>query len=116
MRAIVAIAGFATFLLAVAAAAALVGVHDATLTDADAGVATTSAALVVLSATLAVAAAELLAMSRRRTWERGVRPPCKLPVLIAFLFTFFLGVYVLFSTLRSGGDQWPVVVAVPRNW
>jgi hypothetical protein len=112
LRAILPIAAAAALLLAVAAAALVVGVHDAALENEDVGVASISALLVLVAVPLAGGAVQPLLLARRRTWTDGVRPPCKLLVLVAFLLVILLGVYIFFSALRSGGAQRPVVLAV----
>ncbi len=111
-RWIIASTAFAAFLLVVAVSAIVVGAHDAALTRSGFGVASTSALLLVTGAVLLVAAYQLGEMSRRRSWKGNVRPPCKLPVLVAFLVTLLLGVYVLFSGLKTPSTQRPLVVAV----
>lgn len=102
----------AVFLGLLAAAAAVIGVHDASLQNGGVGVTIGSAALLAVAAVLGAGAAQLLAITRRRNWEEGLRPPCKPIVLIAFLLTILLGVYVFFSAVRSPGPQRPFVVAV----
>jgi hypothetical protein len=94
-------------LLAVAAAALVIGVHDAALAGATLGVTLTGAALTVVGVILAVAAYELVRLSDRRTWEGNVRLPCKPIVLVAFLLTIFVGAYAFLSAIRaSSAERW----------
>jgi hypothetical protein len=102
---------FAASLAALALAAAVIGVHDASLAGGGLGGTLGSAALVAIAVVLAIAAWQLAGLTRHRTWENGVRPPCKPIVLVAFLLTILVGVYTFFSAIRSPGPQRPFVVA-----
>ena len=109
----VAIYAFAAFLLALGIVALLIGVHDAALATANDTLRLFSAALVAAGVVLVVAGARLLGMSRRRRWEWGlVRPPCGPIVLIGFLLTILIGIYVFFSAIGTEGTQRIVVVCV----
>jgi hypothetical protein len=102
---------FAAFFAAFAAAAIVIGVHDASLDEATFGVTATSVLLIGIGVTLLVAVYQLVLLARR-PWPDGVRPPCKLVVLLAFFVTLLLGVYLLFAALGSAGSQWPGVLLV----
>jgi hypothetical protein len=99
------------FLVAVAAAGLVVGVHDAALAGATLGVSVSGALLIVVGVVLLVAAYELVRLSDRRSWQEGERPPCKPVVLVAFL-TIFVGAYAFLSAIRSTSTQrWFVTFA-----
>jgi len=112
MRVVAAIWAFAVFLVIIAAAAIVVGIHDAALFGAGFGVTAGAAILVAVGAVLSVAAYELVRLGRPSKWEGGVRPLCKLVVLLAFFLTVLVGLYVFFAAIRAAGAQRPVVVAV----
>jgi hypothetical protein len=112
VKLVVPIYAFAAFLLTLAVPAIVVGVHDAALDRAGVGVTVGSGMLLVFGVALLVATFQLIGLSRRRFWRDGVRPACKPPVLVAFLLTILLGVYVFFSAIRSVGVQRTVVVSV----
>jgi len=103
---------FAVLLGAVAVAALVVGVHDAALAGSSVGVIVSSGMLLVVGAVLLVVVVQLVGMSRRGNWEGDERPPCKPIVLVGFLLTILLAVYVLFSAARGASAQRAVVVAV----
>jgi hypothetical protein len=104
--------GLVAFLLAVAALVLVAGGHDAALRRAPLGVTVVSVILLVIGVILVIAAADLVRLTRRRSWRDGTRPPCRPLVLVAFLVTVLLGAYVFLSALRTAGRQWPLVAAV----
>jgi hypothetical protein len=106
------ILAFAVYLFLIALAALVTGIHDAALARASLGVAVSSALLLLAGVVSLIAGVQLVEMSRRSTWPKGVRPPCKPPVVIAFLATFLIGVYLLLSTVKTASPQRPAVVAV----
>jgi hypothetical protein len=103
---------FAAALAVVAVAALLVGVHDAGLARSSLGVIVSSAMLLAVGVVLLVVVVQLVRMSRREQWKDGERPPCTPIVLVGFLLTILLAVYVLFSAARASGAQRPFVIAV----
>jgi multisubunit Na+/H+ antiporter MnhB subunit len=106
------VVALAIFLLILAIAEIVVGVHDAALARAGLGVAISSA-LLLLTGVLQAAAAYLLAqLSRRSKWNNRDRPPCKPLVLVALLVTILFGVYVFLSALKTPSGQRPLVVVV----
>jgi hypothetical protein len=107
----VAIFGFAVFFAVLGTAALVVGVHDASLNHAGFGVVATGALLLAMGALDLFAAAQLAQMNRRSLWKNGEPPPCRLPVLVAFLVTILFALYIFLTALSSSGAQWPVVVA-----
>jgi hypothetical protein len=103
---------FAALLVTLAMSAFFVGLHDAALTNVGLGVRIGSGALIVVSAVLVIAAAELVLLSRRSRWEWGVvRPRCKPIVLIALLIAFLIGLYLLFAGLQTAGTHRAIVVS-----
>ena len=103
--------GLAAFLLIVAAAALVIGVHDVALSRASLGVTVAAAVLLVLALVLVAAALDLGRLGRPSTWPYGRRPPCRPLVLVAFLATVLVGVYVFLSAIRTASAQKPAVVA-----
>src|SRR5437588_6446899 len=106
------ILAFAVFLFTLAIVTGVIGIHDAALARAALGVAISSALLLLFSVDLVVAGVQLVQLSRRRRWPHGVRPPCKPPVVIAFLATILLGIYLLLSAVKTASTQRPVVAGV----
>ena len=106
------VVGFAPPLFAVAVAAIVVGVHDAALEPASLSVTGGGVVLLAFGVVQLLAAGELVALSRRARWPRGLRPPCSRLVLIAFLLTILVGVYLFLSAIRRVSAQWPLVVVV----
>ena len=106
------ILAFALFFLAFACAAMVIGLHDVALPDADLRVTATSVVLLAFAAVLLVGARQLLGLSRRSSWEGGVRPTGKPPVLIGFLLILLTGLYAFLSGIRAAGDQRIVVASV----
>jgi hypothetical protein len=103
---------FAAFALAVAAAALVVGLHDAALAPVSLGGAVGSVILLAFGAVLLVAAWELVVLSRDPGWRVDEPPRCKPVVLVALLLTTLLGLYVFLSAIRAASAQWPVVLVV----
>jgi hypothetical protein len=104
---------FAVFFLTLGIAAIIVGMHDAALAETTFGVTVASVVLVVIGLVLCVAAYHLIRISKRSRWEWAVvRPPCKPVVLVAFILTILLGIYVFFSAIQTVGTQRVVVVSV----
>ena len=99
------------FLLVVAAAALVIGVHDAAVSRTSLGVTISAAVLLVFGVVLAAAVVDLANLGRPATWPYGRRPPCRPIVLVAFLATILVGVYVFVSALRTASAQRPFVVA-----
>ena len=112
MKAVTPNRAFALFLTAVAAAALVVGVHDAALARAGFAVTAGGAVLVVGSLVLLVAAFELVRPGRPGPSENGEAPAPKLIIVVAFLLTLVVGVYVFFAAIRATSAQRPVVVVV----
>jgi hypothetical protein len=111
VRLVLPIFALAAFLLVVGTGALVVGVHDAALAKATLGVTLGGAVLLVLGASLVVAAADLIRLGRRSRWPHGERPPCRPLVLVAFLATILLGVYAFLSTIPTESTQRPFVAA-----
>jgi hypothetical protein len=110
---VVGIYAFAIFLLTLGVAAIAVGVHDAAIAPTSFGVTAASVVVVVVGVTLFVAGYDLIRLSKKSRWEWGVvRPPCKPVVLVAFVLTVLLGVYVFFAAIQTRGTQRLVVVSV----
>ncbi len=103
---------FVACFVAIAAAATAVGLHDARIAGGSLGTTALSVGLLAIGLFLAGAAYQLAELSRTSRGERGVRPPCKPPVLIAFLLTALLGLVVFFSAIGARAGQWPIVVVV----
>jgi hypothetical protein len=112
VRVVAAIWAFAAFFVIIATAALVVGIHDAALFGASFGVTAGGAVLVVVAVVLLVAVYELVRLGQSSSWEGGVRPPCKLIVLVALFLTILLGVYVFFAAVRAASAQRPLVVIV----
>jgi uncharacterized membrane protein YgdD (TMEM256/DUF423 family) len=106
------ILAFAGFLFTLALAALVIGIHDAALSRASLNVAVVSALLILAGVVLFVGGFQLVELSRRRTWPHGVRPPCKPPVIIGFLVTILLGIYLLLATAKTATTQRPMVAVV----
>jgi hypothetical protein len=103
---------FTAFLAVLGLAAIVIGGHDAALSRTNFGVSAVSVVLLLTGVVLLVAAVQLAEMVRHRSWTDNRHPPCKLPVIIAFLLTILLAIYVFLSGIRSRGAQRPIVVAV----
>jgi hypothetical protein len=110
LRLVAPIYAFAPFFLLVGAAAIVIGVHDAALTHPGLGVTAASAVLLVVGTVLWVGVGQLIRLRWGEEWEDNDRPPCNPIVLVAFLLTFLLGVYVFFSAIGTAGPQRVVVV------
>jgi hypothetical protein len=110
MRLVLPVYALTAFLLIVAAAAIVLGIHDAALARASLGVTVGSAVLLVVGAVLVVAAWDLVKLGRRSSWPDGERPPCRPLVLVAFLVTILVGVYAFLSAIRTATAQRPFVV------
>jgi hypothetical protein len=106
------IVAFAAFLLTLAIAVIVLGVHDSALGRASLGVAISSALLLLTGLLLLAAVYQLCALSLRSKWKYGRRPPCKPLVLVAFLVTILFGLYALLSGLKTPSAQRPLVVVV----
>jgi hypothetical protein len=102
----------ASFLLIVATAAAVIGVHDAAVSRASLGVTISAVVLLALAALLVAAVVQLAELGRRSTWPYGKQPPCRPIVLVAFLATILVGVYVFLSAMRTPSGQRPVVLVI----
>jgi hypothetical protein len=100
------------FLGIVAVAAVVIGIHDASVSRTSLGVTLSAAVLLAFAVILGAAVLDLWRLAHRGTWPYGRRPPCRPVVLIAFLATILVGIYVLLSTIRVSSDQRPVVVLV----
>jgi hypothetical protein len=111
-RAVAALYVFAALLTAVAVVSLVLGIHDASLSRSSFGLIVSSAMLLSVGVVLAIVAAQLVALARSRPWDGGERPPCRPVVLVGFLSTILLAVFVFFSGARGGGPQRPVVIAV----
>jgi hypothetical protein len=109
-RFVLPIFGLAAFLSIVAAAALVIGVHDAAISRSSLGVTISAAVLIAFAVVLVVAAIDLVRLARRDTWPYGRRPPCRPIVLVAFVATALVGVYVLLSTIRTPTPQEGLVV------
>jgi hypothetical protein len=104
---------FAAFLLTLGVTAIVIGVHDAAIARTSFGVTAASVVLVVVGVTLFIAGCHLIRLSKKSRWEWGVvRPPCRPIVLVAFVLTVLLGVYVFFAAIQTRGTQRLVVVSV----
>src|SRR5712691_1312623 len=101
---------FAAFFATVASTAIVVGIHDASLDQVSFGVTAGGVVLIALGVAVSIGAYQLELLARPRTWAGGVRPPCKLGVLVAFFLTLLLGIYALFAALATASGQWPVVL------
>jgi hypothetical protein len=93
------------FLLVVAAACLVIGVHDAALSGATLGLTVSGTVLIVVGVGVSVAAYQLVRLSDRRSWKDGERPACKPIVLVAFLLTIFVGAYAFLTAIRSTSAQ-----------
>jgi hypothetical protein len=102
----------AVFLLAVAVAGVVIGVHDAAVSRASLGVTISAVVLLVFGVMLFAATIDLFRLGRSSRWPRGKRPPCRPVVLVAFLATILAGVYVFLSAMRAPSEQRPIVVVV----
>jgi hypothetical protein len=103
---------FTAFLALLGVAAVVIGGHDAALSHSNFGLSAVSFVLLLTGVVLLVAAVQLADVSRQRNWTEDGHPPCKLPVIIAFLLTILPAIYVLLSGIQSPGAQRPIVVAV----
>lgn len=103
---------FTAFLAVLGLTTLIIGGHDAALSRSNLGVTAVSVVLLLTGVVLLVAAVQLADISRQRNWTEDRHPPCKLPVIIAFLLTILLAIYVFLSGLRAPGGQRPIVVAV----
>jgi phosphoglycerol transferase MdoB-like AlkP superfamily enzyme len=102
---------FTAFLGTLGAAAIVVGMHDSAFDSASVGVTALSALLLVVGVVLLVAAYHLVRLTRRSTLTDDWRPQPKSIVLVAFLLTIVLGIYVFFAAIGTSGAQRIVVVA-----
>ena len=103
---------FAAFFLLLAVTSIVVGGHDATLTRDSLGVTVSSVMLLAIGVVLVVAAWQLARLGRQHTGEGSARPPCKPVVLVGFLVTIFLSLYVFVSAIGTASAQRPFVIAV----
>ena len=110
MKPLILICGFAAFLVILGAAAIVVGMHDSAFASASVGLKVLSALLLVVGVVLLVAAYQLAGLTRRSTLTGDWRPQCKPIVLVAFLLTIVLGLYVFFAAIGTSGAQRIVVV------
>jgi hypothetical protein len=106
------ILALALFFLVFAWAAIVIGLHDVALPDADLRVTATSVVLLAFAAVWLVAARRLLGLSRRASWDSGIRPAGKPPVLIGLLLVLLTGLYAFLSGIRAVGDQRIFVASV----
>jgi hypothetical protein len=109
---LIAIVAFAALLFVVGVAAIVIGGHDAALSRASFGVSAVSVVLLVSGAIMLIAGFQLAVMIRGSSWEGHVHPPCRLPVIIAFLLLILLALYVFLSAIRTNASQRPIVVAI----
>ena len=110
MKPLISICAFTAFLVTLGAAAIVVGLHDSAFASAGFGVTALSALLLVVGVVLLVAAYQLVRLTRGSNWSDGFRPRCKPIVLVAFLLTIVLGLYVFFAAIGTSGTQRIVVV------
>lgn len=110
MKPLISICAFTAFLTTLGAAAIVVGMHDSTIASTSVGLRALSALLMVVGVVLLVAAYHLVRSTRRSTWTDGRRPRSKPIVLVAFLLTIVLGIYVFFAAIGASGAQRIVVV------
>ena len=103
---------FSAFLVLLGVAALVIGGHDAALSRANFGVSAVSVVLLGTGVVLLIAAVQLVEISRKKNWTENQHPPCKLPVIIAFLLTILLAIYVFLSGIQTPGAQRPIVVTV----
>lgn|SRR5262245_6417142 len=112
MKIVAAVWAFAAFLVVIAAAAIVIGVHDAALSRAGFGVTAGGALLVALGVVLSIAAYDLVRLALASRQDRATRTRSRLIVPLAFFLTVLVGVYAFFAGIRAGGEQEPLVVAV----
>jgi hypothetical protein len=110
VKPLISICAFAAFLAILGAAVIVVGIHDSTIGSAGVGLTALSALLLVVGVVLLVAAYRLVRLTRRSTWTDDRRPRCKPIVLVAFVLTIVLGIYVFFAAIGTSGAQRIVVV------
>ena len=101
----------AAFLFALAAAALIVGVHDAKVAGPNLDVTALAVLLIAVGLVVAVGAYQLAGLGGGGTGRTGcVRPADQL--FIAFLVTALTGLVLFFSAIGGRAAQWPVVVVV----
>lgn len=110
MKVVLPIYALAVFLVIVAVAAFVIGLHDAAVSRASLGVTLSAVVLLAFGVVLVAAAVDLCRLGRTSSWPWGRRPPCRPVVLVAFLATILVGVYVLLSAMRAPSGQRPIVV------
>lgn len=105
---------FAAFLLVVALAAAVAGVHDASLRGAGLGVTAVGAILAAVGVFLLIDAALLFQLGWRSSWPGGarLRPPCKSAVLVGFMLVILLGIAAFLAGIRAPGPQRPLALVL----
>lgn len=102
--------GFAAFLATLAAAALVVGLHDAAIASASVGITAGAALLIVVGVVLLAAAYHLVRSALQRNGADDSRPTARPIVPMAFLLTVALGLYVFFAAIGTSGVQRVVVV------
>ena len=110
MKTVVPIYALAAFLLVVALAAFVIGLHDAAVSRGSLGVTISAVVLLVYGVILVAATVDLFRLGRSSAWPWGRRPPCRPVVLVALLATILVGVYVFLSAMRAPSGQRPIVV------
>jgi hypothetical protein len=100
----------AAFLAVVSVGAAVIALHDLALAGGGVGLKLGSAALVAIAAVIGIGAVQLATTAHRRAWPNGARPTGKPSILLAFLLSTLVGVYVFVSGAPNGGPQRAFVV------
>jgi hypothetical protein len=111
VKPLISLYAFVAFLAGLAAAMIVVGLHDLAIASGRVGLTALSVLSLVVGVVLLAAAVSLLRLGRRSTWLGGVRPPCKRIVLVGFLLTIVVGIYLFFAAIGSEGAQRLVVIA-----
>jgi hypothetical protein len=101
---------FVALLAGLAVAVIVVGLHDAAVASGRVGLTALSVLLLIVGVVLLAAATSLLGLRTQGSWADGARPPCKPIVLVGFLLTIVVGIYLFFAAVGSEGTQRLLVI------
>jgi hypothetical protein len=110
VKRLVSLYAFVVFLTALGAAAIVIGLHDAAIASGRIGLTALSVLSLVVGVVLLVAASSLLRFRSQSTSLDGEHPHCKPIVVIGFLLTIVVGIYVFFAAVGSEGTQRLLVI------
>ena len=111
MKRLASLCAFVVFFAGLGATAIVVGFHDAAIASGRIGLTALSVMSLVVGVMLLAAAASLLRFGMQSSWVDGGHPHCKPIVLLGFLLTIVVGIYVFFAAVGSDGTQRLLVVA-----